>query len=61
MKVLLDRSCRENGIEHLLTEPASRTTTGKIERFHYSLRAGSSPSKGLSRISKLVNKPSTVN
>ena len=41
MKVLLDRICRENGIEHLLTEPGSRTTTGKIERFHCSLRAGS--------------------
>jgi transposase InsO family protein len=30
--------CRENGIEHLLTQPRSPTTTGKIERFHRSLR-----------------------
>lgn len=28
-----------NGIEHLLTQPRSPTTTGKIERFHRSLRA----------------------
>src|SRR3712207_9227726 len=33
------RICRENGIEHLLTAPRSPTTTGKIERFHRSLRA----------------------
>jgi hypothetical protein len=37
--VLFDRICRENGIEHLLTAPRSPTTTGKIERFHRSLRA----------------------
>ena len=29
---------RERGIEHLLTQPRSPTTTGKIERFHRSLR-----------------------
>lgn len=35
MEVLLDRIWRENGIEHLLTQPRSpTTTTGKIERFH---------------------------
>ena len=28
----------ENGIEHLLTQPRSPTTTGKIERFHRALR-----------------------
>ena len=33
------RICRENGIEHLLTQPRSPTTTGKIERFHRSMRA----------------------
>lgn len=31
-EVLFDRICRENGIEHLLTQPYSPTTTGKIER-----------------------------
>lgn len=37
--VLFDAICREHGIEHLLTAPRSPTTTGKIERFHRSLRA----------------------
>jgi transposase InsO family protein len=37
-EVLFDRICRENGVEHLLTAPRSPTTTGKIERFHRSLR-----------------------
>jgi hypothetical protein len=37
--VLFDTICRENGIEHLLTLPRSPTTTGKIERFHRTLRA----------------------
>ncbi len=39
VEVLFDRICRENGIEHLLTAPYSPTTTGKIERFHRTLRA----------------------
>jgi transposase InsO family protein len=39
VEVLFDAICRENGIEHLLTQPRSPTTTGKIERFHRSLRA----------------------
>lgn len=39
VEVLFDRICRENGVEHLLTQPRSPTTTGKIERFHRSLRA----------------------
>jgi transposase InsO family protein len=39
VEVLFDRICRENGIDHLLTQPRSPTTTGKIERFHRSLRA----------------------
>jgi hypothetical protein len=39
VEVLFDRICRENGVEHLLTAPYSPTTTGKIERFHRSLRA----------------------
>jgi transposase InsO family protein len=39
VEVLFDRICRENGIDHLLTQPRSPTTTGKIERFHRTLRA----------------------
>jgi transposase InsO family protein len=39
VEVLFDRICRENGIEHLTTQPRSPTTTGKIERFHRALRA----------------------
>ena len=39
VEVLFDRVCRENGIGHLLTQPRSPTTTGKIERFHRALRA----------------------
>src|SRR6202000_1106730 len=35
----LARICRDNGIEHLLTPPRHPTTTGKIERFHRSMRA----------------------
>ena len=37
-EVLFDRICRENGIAHRLTAPHSPTTTGKIERFHRTLR-----------------------
>jgi len=38
VEVLFDRICRENGIDHILTAPRSPTTTGKIERFHRTLR-----------------------
>jgi hypothetical protein len=38
-EVLFDRICRENGIDHLLTAPRHPTTTGKIERFHRTLRS----------------------
>jgi transposase InsO family protein len=38
VEVLFDRICRENGVDHLLTQPRSPTTTGKIERFHKTLR-----------------------
>ena len=38
VEVLFDRICRENGVDHILTAPRSPTTTGKIERFHRSLR-----------------------
>ena len=37
--VLFDRICTENGVRHLLTAPRSPTTTGKIERFHKTMRA----------------------
>ena len=37
-EVLFDRICRENGISHRLTSARAPTTTGKIERFHQSLR-----------------------
>ena len=38
VEVRFDRICRENGIGHLLTQPRSPTTTGKIERFHRAIR-----------------------
>jgi transposase InsO family protein len=38
-EVLFDRICREHGITHLLTGIRAPTTTGKIERFHKTLRA----------------------
>lgn len=37
-EVLFDKICRENGITHRLTAPRSPTTTGKVERFHRTLR-----------------------
>ncbi len=37
--VLFDRICQDNGVKHLLTAPRSPTTTGKIERWHKTLRA----------------------
>jgi transposase InsO family protein len=37
-EVLFDRILRENGIRHLLTAPRSPTTTGKVERFHKTLK-----------------------
>jgi transposase InsO family protein len=36
--VLFDRICANNGIRHLLTAPYSPTTTGKVERFHKTMR-----------------------
>jgi transposase InsO family protein len=38
VEVLFDRILRENGISHRHTAPRSPTTTGKVERFHQSLR-----------------------
>jgi transposase InsO family protein len=37
-EVLFERVCRENGITARLTKPHSPTTTGKIERWHQTLR-----------------------
>ncbi len=37
-EVLFDKICRENGIKHILTRARSPTTTGKVERFHRTLR-----------------------
>jgi transposase InsO family protein len=36
--VLFDKICNDNGITHILTAPRSPTTTGKVERWHKSLR-----------------------
>ncbi len=38
VEVMFDRICRENGISHRHAAVRSPTTTGKIERFHQSLR-----------------------
>ena len=38
-EVLFDRILREHGVRHLLTAPRSPTTTGKIERFHKTVRS----------------------
>jgi transposase InsO family protein len=38
-EVLFDRICRQHGITHLCTGVRCPTTTGKIERFHKTLRA----------------------
>ncbi|MFJ8962886.1 IS481 family transposase [Lentzea sp. NPDC102401] len=38
VEVLFERICRDNGITQRLTKPRSPTTTGKIERFHKTLR-----------------------
>ena len=38
-EVLFDRICRQQGITHRLTGIRCPTTTGKIERFHKTLRA----------------------
>ncbi len=37
-EVLFDRILRQNGVKHRLTAPYSPTTTGKIERWHKTLR-----------------------
>jgi transposase InsO family protein len=37
-EVLFEKTCREHGITARLTKPRSPTTTGKIERWHQTLR-----------------------
>jgi len=37
--VLFDRICANNDIKHILTKPRSPTTTGKVERWHKTLRS----------------------
>jgi transposase InsO family protein len=37
--VLFDRICHNHGVRHILTTPHSPTTTGKVERWHKTLRA----------------------
>ncbi len=37
-EVLFERVCREHGITAKLTRPHSPTTTGKVERWHQTLR-----------------------
>jgi transposase InsO family protein len=59
VEVLFDAICREQGIEHLLTQPRSPTTTGKIERFHRSVRTEFLSDKTSSPISRLPSKHST--
>jgi transposase InsO family protein len=58
-EVLFDRICRENGIKHLLTAPHAPTTTGKVERFHKTMKASSSPASA-SRPSPTPSAPLTV-
>ena len=36
--VLFDRICRDNDVKHILTAPRSPTTTGKVERWHKTMR-----------------------
>ena len=36
--VLFDKICIDNGITHILTAPRSPTTTGKVERWHKTMR-----------------------
>lgn len=60
VEVLFERICRDNGITQRLTKPRSPTTTGKIERFHKTLRRSSSTTSRRSSPSPRRRKPSTV-
>lgn len=51
-EVMFERVCRENGINQRLTKPRSPTTTGKIERFHKTLRREARPLRALRRPSR---------
>jgi len=60
-EVMFDRICREHGISHRLTGVRSPTTTGKIERFHQSLRreflAGRSFASAEHRATRIIVPP----
>ena len=56
-EVLFDRICRENGIKHILTAPRSPTTTGKVERWHKTLRRGLLERQGV-RVESLTRRRS---
>jgi transposase InsO family protein len=58
-EVLFDRICRENGIGHRLTGVRSPTTTGKVERFHRTLRAELLDQTGPLPASRRPSKPWT--
>ena len=45
-EVLFDRICRDNGITHRLTAPASPNQNGKVERFHGTLRPRAARRRG---------------
>ena len=51
-EVLFDRMCRDHDINHLLTAPRSPTTTGKVERFHKTVRAGFLSDKSFASIAE---------
>jgi transposase InsO family protein len=48
--VRFDRICTNNGITHILTAPRSPTTTGKIERWHKTLRREFLAGKGFASL-----------
>ena len=48
-EVLFDRICRDNGIRHLLTAPHSPITTGKVERFHKTMKRRLTATRGQAR------------
>ena len=57
VEVLFDRICRENGVEHLLTAPRSPTTTGKVERFHRTLRLEFDTTQGVRVVGAGAGRP----
>jgi hypothetical protein len=59
VEVLFERVLRDNGITHRLTKVRSPTTTGKVERFHQTLRRellqGEGPFASLEQAQKAVD------